>query len=92
MEPLEQWRPVPLPGLEHLYQVSSHGRVRSQVSHRVISGGVTSAGYRRVLISSKPGHHNKRSHYIHRLVCEAFHGTPCDGQQVDHPEKFRHSA
>jgi hypothetical protein len=80
----EIWRPIPVADCSHLYSVSNHGRIHSRISNRIITGSITSEGYRRILISAVPGHRNKRSYYIHRLVCEAFNGKPLDGQQVDH--------
>lgn len=84
MTDTEQWKPIPVADCRRMYDVSDHGRVMSHVSGKIISGSVTSTGYRRILISSVPGHQHKKSHYIHRLVCEAFHGRPEPHHQVDH--------
>ena len=72
----EEWRPVE--GWEEYYEVSSQGRVRrvkpapgGRVG-RVLRPNRTSR-YLQVALSrdGKP-----KTHYVHRLVCEAFHGPP----------------
>lgn len=89
----EIWNPIA--GYEGLYEASSLGRIRSVprvVPHRV-SGSLTrksvirspqrhrKTGYLLCNLS-KAGKH--RTHSVHRLVCEAFHGTPPEGMWVRH--------
>lgn len=61
----EEWRRIR--GVE----VSSHGRVRK--GGRVLVGDIIRTGYRRVRFGAAG-----RGGYemVHRLVCEAFHGSP----------------
>lgn len=68
------------------YDVSDQGRVRRRpprlapgapttaldVSWLPLAGGITTAGYRCVALSHGPG--TQRTHDVHVLVCEAFHG------------------
>jgi hypothetical protein len=82
----EEWRPVI--GFEGAYEVSSHGRVRSLT--RLVTGPVRSFTRKGQLIRG----FNHNYHYVflgagnqkgvHRLVCEAFHGPPLLGQEVNH--------
>lgn len=80
-----EWRAVK--GYEGLYEVSSTGLVRScdrvtygrNRSHRTVRGRVlkpkinSASGYHQVSLSFE-GRVEYR--YVHRLVCEAFHGAP----------------
>lgn len=79
----EVWRPAPR--LEGRYDVSSLGRVRSWIktgpssgvalAPRIVNGSIFSTGYRQLW--TREGHRS-----VHRLVCEAFHGTPPSGLHV----------
>lgn len=63
----EEWRPIPsAPG----YEASSAGRIRNATTGAVLSPNVTSRGYLRLFLG------RRRRDYVHRLVCEAFHGAP----------------
>lgn len=92
-DPDEIWKPVPwLPDVF----ASSAGRVRRDVfvavkadgsrfqtkPSRVLVGEQRANGYRAVAMR----HDGKKArHYVHRLVCEAFHGPPpLEGATVDH--------
>lgn len=68
----EQWRPAP--GLEGMYEVSDHGRVRT-------APGFGRVGFRKLdprgryanfCVYVGPG--KRRNYAVHVLVCEAFHG------------------
>ena len=87
----ERWLPVPVPGYEHLYEVSSLGHIRS-LPRRTASG--LRGG--RVL---KPAPKNKYGHLkvtlsgpglphvrydVHWLVTRAFLGPPKPGQEARH--------
>ncbi|MCU1680914.1 MAG: hypothetical protein JWQ81_1653 [Amycolatopsis sp.] len=88
MSTLEVWRPVAR--YEGIYEVSDIGRVRSL--ERIGTFGrrwpsvlrrthINVTGYRALPLYRGDG---GASHRIHRLVCEAFHGTPLPGQVVRH--------
>ena len=93
MSALEQWKPVY--GYEGIYEVSSHGRVRSldrtvtrsdgQVRH--LEGKVLRtppmqpSGYPFVNLRAQGKH---RIRYVHSLVAEAFIGTRPEGMEVCH--------
>lgn len=77
----EIWKPVPsVIGME----ASSLGRVRCDTRpgggrtlvRKIISGEIKN-GYRAIRVRAG-------RFYVHRLVCEAFHGVPKPGQTVDH--------
>jgi len=73
----EEWRPVS--GLEGVYEISSHGRVKRILTNaasfkepREIKAQMT-AGYRSILLRTPAG---RRRFLIHRLVATAFIGPP----------------
>jgi hypothetical protein len=75
----ERWRPIA--GLEGLYEVSNHGRVRSVarwvaarkgrrlIEGRVLRPRVGTAGYQRVTLCNGPFQHFA---HVHRIVAETF--------------------
>jgi DNA-binding transcriptional regulator YiaG len=88
----EIWRPVPT--FEDLYEVSSHGRVRSldrivdrsdgTTAHykgRVLTPN-TSGRYLRVLLHGRDGREEQKS--VHRLVAKTFISNPKDKPEVNH--------
>lgn len=85
---------MPVPEYEEQYEVSDLGNVRSRarevrntsvscrsVPAQVIAPYVRQAGYATVRLA-KGG--KKTSHYVHRLVAEAFHGRGSEGREVLH--------
>lgn len=80
----EEWRPVA--GYAD-YQISSLGRVLSRAprkgnqSPRLLRPGLTTAGYPTVVLC-RPG--QKRTHYIHHLVAEAFIGPRPKDMDIRH--------
>ena len=71
---METWKDIK--GYEGLYQISSEGRVWSNISKRYL-GGHNSIGYMQV-------NFNGNIKLIHRLVAEAFIENPENKPQVDH--------
>ena len=75
-----KWTPVV--GYEDLYLVSTNGKVYSIRSHKILAPRKHNAGYLRVTLSRNG---KRKDAYIHRLMCEAFFGTPNDGRNyVNH--------
>ena len=75
-----KWTPVV--GYEDLYLVSTNGKVYSIRSHRILTPRKHNAGYLRVTLCRNG---KRKDAYIHRLMCEAFFGTPNDGRNyVNH--------
>ena len=75
-----KWTPVV--GYEDLYLVSTNGKVYSIRSHKILAPRRHNAGYLRVTLSRNG---KRKDAYIHRLMCEAFFGTPNDGRNyVNH--------
>lgn len=72
----EEWRTI-----EHSpgYMVSSRGRVWSNRSKIVLKQGTTSSDHQIVCLGT-PGN----AHYVHALVCEAWHGPRPDGMVCCH--------
>lgn len=71
----ETWRPVP--GLEDRYEVSTEGRVRSLVRHRVIQGYVGGGGYRVIRVDG-------RQRRVHHWVLETHVGPRPEGMLALH--------
>lgn len=78
----EQWKAIP--GFEGRYQVSSLGRVWSEVTKRVLRPAPTSKGYLSVQLYFNERPKRSRSHCVHDLVMLAFVGPKPVGFQVDH--------
>ena len=75
-----KWTPVV--GYEDLYLVSTNGKVYSIRSHKILAPRRHNAEYLRVTLSRNG---ERKDAYIHRLMCEAFFGTPNDGRNyVNH--------
>ena len=91
---------LPVVGYEHAYEVSSLGQVRSV--DRIVTGqdGVQYPFKGRILIPSAhkdTGYlqvslwdkNTGTSHYVHRLVCMAFHPNPEGKPEVNHIDGVR---
>jgi hypothetical protein len=61
------------------YEVSSIGNVRNMKTGKVLKGGITPKGYKRVQLYDKKV-------FIHRLVAEAFIPNPENKPQVNHKD------
>lgn len=70
----EEWRPIP--GRDPRYEISSGGRIRNRDTGRYLRGGVSN-GYLRVSLLPGP-----KTHSVHRLVCESFHGPAPEGKPL----------
>ena len=92
MSTLEQWKPVN--GYEGIYEVSSHGRVRSVDRTVTYSGGrvrrykgknlsapLNPDGYPCVSLYAQG---EKEMRYVHSLVTESFIGARPEGMEVCH--------
>jgi hypothetical protein len=78
---IEQWRLI---DRYHNYECSSHGRVRNNVSGRVLKLCENSRGYFTVRLC-KNGKALTRK--VHKLVAEAFIDNPNDKKCVDHIDR-----
>lgn len=79
----EHWRPI---GCCPAYEVSDRGRVRRKDTGRLRILSVQDKGYVKVNLS-RGSRGDVHQHYVHDLVCRAFHGDPPkDGRayEVDH--------
>jgi len=86
----EQWCIVP--GLEHLYEASTLGKIRNveryvetyqgfrKLSKTIRKPFSNGKGYMSVCISSKP----RRNEYVHRMVAKAFIPNPDNKKEVNH--------
>lgn len=86
------WRPLPgFPG----YWVSSEGEIsrKGGPRHGVLKKGTHPKGYRYVLIrldGRRCTDRKKTKVYVHRAMCEAFHGPPPPGpHHAHHRNKIR---
>jgi hypothetical protein len=68
------------------YSISNLGRVRNDVTGRILKAGINSHGYQNVkLTNSNTGKQNNLK--VHRLVCQAFHDNPNGYKCVDHIDR-----
>lgn len=75
---------MPVEGYEGLYKISRWGRVWSCVSCKHLSPGDNGKGY--LFVNLYKGGKVKRF-YVHRLVCQAYHGKPKEvDYQVNHKD------
>lgn len=82
----EEWRPVTITGYEHLYEVSSFGRVRSIVDRQGSKAGVLSPssdeiGRLSIMLCNRM---RRRRTRVHTLVLLAFHGPRPAGLEGCH--------
>jgi len=79
---METWKDIP--GYVGLYQASSLGEIRShpetgQRRGLIHRGGVTTGGYRQVILTKGEQHKHV---FVHRLVLIAFIGHPPEGRDI----------
>ena len=77
----ETWRPVP--GFEHGYLVSNHGRVWSVSRNRAMSPQMDHDGYWYVKLCRTDGQYRR---FIHNLVANEFLGPCPRGKVVNHKD------
>ena len=81
----EEWRPIPIAELAHLYSVSNLGRIKgAATNHQPIKIRKTKTdvfGYTVVVMSNNG---KQRRHRVHRLVANAFIGEPPSKHVVNH--------
>lgn len=89
----EEWRPVV--GYEGSYEVSSMGTIRSLdrlngrgswIKGRLMKPAMTQNGYMSVTLCFKG---EQTTHYVHRLVAQAFVTNPEDKPQVNHINEIK---
>jgi hypothetical protein len=86
----EEWRPVPVDGYGHAYEVSSLGRVRrilsalGTVAGKILTPSPSTRGYMVVCLSVGG---RSMSQNVHKLVALAFLGEPPPGMEVDHENR-----
>src|SRR5210317_26130 len=84
----EVWRPVPIPEVAHLYQVSNHGEVKNIRTQRILKGSSDKDGYREICIHVRSMGY-KKYFRVHRLVAGAFIPMVERMDQVDHIDRDR---
>lgn len=81
----EIWKPVPIAGVETLYEVSNKGRLRSlKKNKKFICTPRIYNGYRKVLL--KTGSRIVKTTALHRLVALAFIPNPEKKETVNHKD------
>jgi hypothetical protein len=85
----EEWRRVPVCGIEDFYSVSNRGRVRRELPckgtspGKIILGSKDSRGYPQVNLHAGP---IRKRILVHHLVCLAFIEEPRDGRETNHKD------
>ena len=85
---LEVWRPVPVPEISHLYEVSNMGEVRNVRTRCNMKGKFDKDGYKCICIHVR-GMNYKKFFSVHRLVAGAFIPFVEHMDQVDHIDRDR---
>ena len=75
---IEQWRLID--GYDN-YEVSSHGRVRNNVSNLIMKQQTVKGGYKRISLCNNG---KKKTYQVHRIVAFAFCDNPNNYDVVDH--------
>lgn len=87
---MEQWKPIE--GYEGLYDISSHGHIRSYVLSdpptKLAEAEMNTTGYL-VICLHKNG--IQKTYRIHRLVAKAFIDNPDDLPVVNHKDEDKHN-
>ena len=81
---METWKPIP--GYGTRYLVSNQGRVYSNITNKIMTGGRDRYGYRIVTLSLDG---KQTTHKVHGLVCELFCGPRPKGGCVCHANDIR---
>lgn len=84
----EVWRPIPVPKISHLYEVSDLGKVRNVKTQCIMKGKIDKDGYWQVCMHVR-GMNYKKSLSVHRLVARAFIPMVEHMDQVDHVDRDR---
>jgi uncharacterized protein YxeA len=86
--PTEVWRPVPIPEIADLYEVSDLGEVRNAKTGWTLKGKLDKYGYRQVSIRVR-GMDYRKDFLVHRLVAGSFVPLVEGTDQVDHIDQDR---
>ncbi|MBE6993392.1 MAG: hypothetical protein E7423_01920 [Ruminococcaceae bacterium] len=81
---MECWAEIK--GTDGRYEISSYGRVWSNISRKILRSYVNSAGY--VLITF-PINGEKKRRQVHKLVADAFIPNPENKPQINHIDADR---
>ena len=81
---METWKLIP--GYGTRYLVSDQGRVYSNITNKIMTGGQDRCGYRIVTLSLDG---KQKTHKVHGLVCELFCGPRPKGGCVCHANDIR---
>lgn len=83
---METWRWVP--GFEHWYEASDHGRFRSYrysaTNPRMLTPLVYRKGYLKICLSACGGTKKLTREFIHRLIWKTFRGPIPAGMTINH--------
>lgn len=78
----ELWRPIS--GYEGLYYISNLGRVKSEITHKILKPRNSTHDYDRVRLYKN---HKPKEFFVHKLVAQAFIPNPNNYPQVNHKDE-----
>ena len=81
---MEEWKEIS--GTAGMYEISSYGRLWSNITHKFLKTYVNSDGY---LLATFPINGVKKRRTMHRLVAEAFIPNPGEKPQINHIDANR---
>lgn len=70
----EVWKPIPN---HHNYQASNLGRIKNNITEKLLPYSDNGNGYMRVTLDGKV-------YYVHRIIAETFLSNPDNKPQIDH--------
>jgi len=68
------------------YSVSTHGKIKSNITNKLLNYGTNSKGYLQVNLYKQDDSKHKASYKLHRLIAETFIPNPLNLPQINHKD------